>query len=111
MAEDLSTLRAVRAELAATLQRLDDRIAEAEVAQRLTPDDVRMRKLENARRDGAIWATVEDYDTPDADADLTQVFRDRYDGDRQLVHEAMSGARSVWARSRPADGRGRTQTG
>jgi hypothetical protein len=96
MADDLTSLRAFRAELAALLQRVDDSLAQAEAAQRLTPDEVRARKLDNARRDGATLARVEGYDTPDAEAELLQVLRDKYAGDGQLVDEALAGARRTW---------------
>ena len=96
MAEDLTAMRAFRTELAALVQRVDDHIFRVEAAQRLTPDEVRSRKLDNARRDGATLARVEGYETPDAEPELLLVLRDRYAGDRQLVAEALSGARATW---------------
>jgi hypothetical protein len=102
MAEDLTALRAFRSELAGLLQRVDGHIAGVEAAQRLTADEVRERKLDNARRDGATLARVEGYDTADAEAELRQVLRDKFAGDRQLVDEALGAARTVWRASSAA---------
>lgn len=96
MAEDLSSLRQFRNELAELLQRVDDRITEVEDAQRLTPDDIRQRQLENASRLGETWAGTEDYSTPETLDALRVSLRDHFRGDEQLVSFAIDGARRAW---------------
>ena len=96
MVEDLTSLKQFRSELAELLGRVDLRIENVERAQRLTPDDVRLRKLDNAIVDGAGLARSEEFSSPDRESALRDYLAGRYRGDRQLVERAVDGARRTW---------------
>jgi hypothetical protein len=99
--EDRTALQTFRDELAELLERVDRRIAAEAAASALTPDEVRLRKLENATTWGRNIAHAEGYASAADEADFVDLAHAYLDGDRQLVANALSAAREIW-RSRAA---------
>jgi hypothetical protein len=94
--EDRTALQTFRDELADLLAKVDRRIAEEQAARSLTPDHVRLRKLENATTWGRNIAHAAGYASADDEADFLALAGATFDGDRQLVANALSAARAVW---------------
>jgi hypothetical protein len=94
--EDITALQAFRDELAELLDRVDRRIAAEQAARAMTPDDVRLRKLENATTWGRNIAHAAGYASIDDEPDFVDLATAYFDGDRQLVANALSAARSIW---------------
>jgi hypothetical protein len=93
---ELDALRAIRAELADLMRRVDDRLADEERRASLHPDEVSMRRLENAPKLGRNLAMSEDFASLDAERQLRTYLDDHYGGDRQLAQAALDGARKQW---------------
>jgi hypothetical protein len=99
--EDRTALQTFRDELAELLERVDRRIAAEVAANALTPDEVRLRKLENATTWGRNIAHAEGYSSAADEDDFLDLARAYLDGDRQLIANALGAAREIW-RSRAA---------
>jgi hypothetical protein len=94
--EDLTALEAFRDELAGLLERVDRRLADERAARSLSTDEVRLRKLDNATTWGRNIAHADGYATAEDEPDFLDLAQATFEGDRQLIANALSAAREVW---------------
>lgn len=94
---DLLSLQTVRDQLAQLLASIDESIRLEEARLRLNPDEVLVRKLENAETFGRNLAMAEGFARPEDEAELRRFLAAEYGGTAALVERAVAGARSTWS--------------
>lgn len=97
---DLLSLQTVRDQLAQLLASIDESIRLEEARLRLNPDEVLVRKLENAETLGRNMALAETFATPEDEAELRRFLGAEYGGNVALIERAVTGARSTWSSRR-----------